>query len=87
MSSPTMQALLLIKTTTPFTPGPDTYHPAEVTTVPRPSAGEGEVLIKVMSAGFNHRDLFQRQSELVQSSTPVRVIYYTGADELIVSFV
>ncbi|GAA5910240.1 hypothetical protein JCM6882_001783 [Rhodosporidiobolus microsporus] len=43
-------------------PGPKTWHPVKVEDVPTPEVKDGQVLVKVVSAGFNHRDVFQRQS-------------------------
>ncbi|GAA6010903.1 hypothetical protein JCM10207_003982 [Rhodosporidiobolus poonsookiae] len=66
MSAPvapaSMKALVLVKTDGDFKPGPHLWHPVEITDVPVPTPKDGEVLVKVLSAGFNHRDVFQRQS-------------------------
>ncbi|KAI5478509.1 hypothetical protein MNV49_005037 [Pseudohyphozyma bogoriensis] len=59
----TMKALTLHSAPQPFTPG-KVYHPIQVSDVPIPVADEAkhEVLVKILYAAYNHRDLFQRQS-------------------------
>ncbi|CEQ42330.1 SPOSA6832_04113, partial [Sporobolomyces salmonicolor] len=65
-----MKALCLLRTEGDFKPGPDVWHPVQVEElpVPTPKAGElllvpgSQVLVRILSAGFNHRDVFQRQS-------------------------
>lgn len=57
-----MKALTLHKT-----PGNDwkpgkVYHPTKLSHIPIPVPNEDQVLVKVLAAAFNHRDLFQRQS-------------------------
>lgn len=59
----TMKALVLVKTEGAFTPGPTCYHPAPVVDLPVPTPEPNQILVKVISAAFNHRDLFQRQSQ------------------------
>lgn len=59
----TMKAIVLEKTPTPFTPGPSTYHAVPLVDLPIPIPGPGQVLVKVIAAAFNHRDIFLRQSE------------------------
>lgn len=58
----TMRALTLHKTSSDFKPGPECYHPTNLSDVPRPTPSPTQILIKVISAGFNHKDLFTRQS-------------------------
>ncbi|GAA6050391.1 hypothetical protein JCM3770_004014 [Rhodotorula araucariae] len=65
MSSPPPSMKGLVLLTTPgsdWKPGPKTWHPVEVQDLPVPTPAQGQVLVKVLSAGFNHRDVFQRQS-------------------------
>ncbi|BGP57626.1 hypothetical protein JCM8202_001001 [Rhodotorula sphaerocarpa] len=58
-----MNALVLLQTPgNEWKPGPKTWHPVEVKSVPVPTATADQVLVKVLGAGFNHRDVFQRQS-------------------------
>ncbi|GAA5948004.1 hypothetical protein JCM10213_007016 [Rhodosporidiobolus nylandii] len=57
-----MRALTLTKTAGEFKPGPHLWHPVNVEQLPVPTPSEGQVLVKVLAAGFNHRDVFQRQS-------------------------
>ncbi|KWU43914.1 NAD(P)-binding protein [Rhodotorula sp. JG-1b] len=58
-----MQALVLVKTSgDEWKPGPKTWHPIQVKDVPVPTPNEDQVLVKVLAAAFNHRDVFQRQS-------------------------
>lgn len=58
-----MKALVLLQSPEPFTPGPATYHPVPVLdlAIPVPSSSS-QILVKILSAAFNHRDLFLRQS-------------------------
>ncbi|GAA6064139.1 hypothetical protein JCM10212_005140 [Sporobolomyces blumeae] len=58
----TMKALTLHKTEGEFKPGPHLWHPIQVDELPLHSPQQGEVLVKILAAGFNHRDVFQRQS-------------------------
>ncbi|GAA5879895.1 hypothetical protein JCM5296_001594 [Sporobolomyces johnsonii] len=61
MSNPSsMKALCLLKTDGDFKPGPDVWHPVRVLELPVPTPKDG--LVRILSAGFNHRDVFQRQS-------------------------
>ncbi|POY76375.1 hypothetical protein BMF94_0572 [Rhodotorula taiwanensis] len=58
-----MDALVLLKTDgDDWKPGPKTWHPVEVRSLPIPQVEQDQVLVKVLAAGFNHRDVFQRQS-------------------------
>ncbi|GAA5821687.1 hypothetical protein JCM11251_000970 [Rhodosporidiobolus azoricus] len=57
-----MKALTLHSTPGEFKPGPHLWHPTKLEDVAVPDLKEGQVLVKVLSAGFNHRDVFQRQS-------------------------
>ncbi|KDE05240.1 hypothetical protein MVLG_04375 [Microbotryum lychnidis-dioicae p1A1 Lamole] len=57
-----MKALILEQTAGDFKPGPKCYHPAKVAHLPVPIAEQGQVLVKIIAAAFNHRDLFIRQS-------------------------
>ncbi|GAA5915777.1 quinone oxidoreductase family protein [Sporobolomyces salmoneus] len=57
-----MKALTLHKTEGEFKPGPSIWHPIKVEQVPVPTPGQNEVLVKILASGFNHRDVFQRQS-------------------------
>ncbi|BGP26935.1 hypothetical protein JCM10295v2_005897 [Rhodotorula toruloides] len=43
-------------------PGPKTWHPIKVEELSVPTPKENQVLVKILAAGFNHRDVFQRQS-------------------------
>ncbi|ORY84706.1 hypothetical protein BCR35DRAFT_303044 [Leucosporidium creatinivorum] len=82
----TMKALTLVKTTGDFKPGPNCYHPAKLVDLPIPVPGEGQVLVKVLAAAFNHRDLFLRQSlypgAVFSSDDPASPIQHSimGAD-------
>jgi NADPH:quinone reductase-like Zn-dependent oxidoreductase len=53
--SQSMRALILRKV--PAAAGQSVYHDAIVQTVPVPEIGEGQVLVKVSAAAFNHRDV------------------------------
>ncbi|SDA03037.1 BZ3500_MvSof-1268-A1-R1_Chr11-1g03271 [Microbotryum saponariae] len=57
-----MKALILEQTAGDFKPGPKCYHPAKVAQLAVPIAEPGQVLIRIIAAAFNHRDLFIRQS-------------------------
>ncbi|KAG6309736.1 hypothetical protein E4U22_003732, partial [Claviceps purpurea] len=37
------------------------YYPLKLKTVPRPSPGPNELLVKIEAAALNHRDVFIRQ--------------------------
>jgi len=56
-----MKALTLHKTEGEFKPG-SCWHPIKLEDVPVPTSQQGQVLIKILASGFNHRDVFQRQS-------------------------
>ncbi|TNY18484.1 hypothetical protein DMC30DRAFT_426415 [Rhodotorula diobovata] len=59
----TMKGLVLHKTAgDDWKPGPKTWHPVSVEELPVPTPAQDQVLVKVLAAGFNHRDVFQRQS-------------------------
>jgi NADPH:quinone reductase-like Zn-dependent oxidoreductase len=58
-----MKAIVLEKTEGAFTPGPTCYHPTPLVDLPIPVPGPGQVLVKVIAAAYNHRDIFLRQSE------------------------
>ncbi|GAA6002952.1 quinone oxidoreductase family protein [Rhodotorula paludigena] len=63
MASPSsMHALVLVKTEGEFKPGPKVWHPIKIEELPVPTPKDDQVLVKVQAAGFNHRDVFQRQS-------------------------
>ncbi|GAA5929716.1 quinone oxidoreductase family protein [Sporobolomyces koalae] len=57
-----MKALTLHKTEGEFKPGPDVWHPIKLEDLPVPTPAPGQVLVKILASGFNHRDVFQRQS-------------------------
>ncbi|GAA6017805.1 hypothetical protein JCM11491_004626 [Sporobolomyces phaffii] len=61
-STDTMRALTLHQTEGEFKPGPDVWHPIKLEDVPIPTPNEGQLLVKILASGFNHRDVFQRQS-------------------------
>ncbi|GAA5991044.1 hypothetical protein JCM11641_006600 [Rhodosporidiobolus odoratus] len=42
--------------------GTAVWHPVKVEDLPVPAPERGQVLVKILAAGFNHRDVFQRQS-------------------------
>lgn len=56
----TMRALTLHKSD--CKPGPGCYHPTSLSEIPTPSPQPGQVLLKIITAGFNHKDLYTRQS-------------------------
>ena len=39
------------------------YHPVPLSEVPVPTPGPGQVLVKIIAAAYNHRDIFIRQSD------------------------
>lgn len=57
-----MKAIVLQKTEGNFKPG-SCYHPVPLLELPVPIPGPGQVLVKVIAAAFNHRDVFLRQSQ------------------------
>ncbi|GAA5829451.1 hypothetical protein JCM3766R1_001103 [Sporobolomyces carnicolor] len=57
-----MKALTLHQTEGEFKPGPDVWHPIKLEQVPVPTPERDQVLVKILASGFNHRDVFQRQS-------------------------
>ncbi|KAK4336124.1 hypothetical protein RTBOTA2_004904 [Rhodotorula toruloides] len=58
-----MKGLTLHKTAgDDWKPGPKTWHPIKVEELAVPTPKEDQILVQVLAAGFNHRDVFQRQS-------------------------
>jgi len=57
-----MRALTLHKTPSEFKPGPQCHHPTKLSDLPRPTPTPTQVLVKIAAAGFNHKDLYTRQS-------------------------
>ncbi|KAK4055015.1 hypothetical protein OIO90_003356 [Microbotryomycetes sp. JL221] len=57
-----MKAVTLHQSEGEWKPGPKCYHPVRLTDLPVPVADKDQVLVKVLAAAYNHRDLFQRQS-------------------------
>jgi hypothetical protein len=52
--SDTMKAVVLTETQGEYKPG-KVFHPISVQDVPIPKPAEGEVLVKVKAAAYNHR--------------------------------
>ncbi|MBD2754890.1 zinc-binding dehydrogenase [Spirosoma validum] len=50
---------------------PEKHQPVQYIDVPKPSAGSGEVLIKVQAAALNHRDVFIQQGLYPKIKLPV----------------
>lgn len=78
MPGDNMKAIILQQA--PGKPG-EVYHPVPLSDVAIPTPGPGQVLVKIIAAAYNHRDIFIRQSMYpgVIFSTPT-VPSIMGAD-------